>query len=132
MMTDPIADMLTRIRNGIQSQKSSVTMPLSKLKTHIAEILKQEGFIENFEVTPDEVQGTLTIDLRYVGEEMETPVHGLQKVSKPGCRVYAKYNEIPQVLGGLGIAIVSTNKGLMTGKDAEAAKLGGEVLCSVW
>ena len=132
MMTDPIADMLTRIRNGIQSQKKSVSMPLSKLKMHIAEILKQEGFIENFEVAEDKVQGTLTIDLRYVGEEMETPIHGLKKVSKPGCRVYAKYNEIPRVLGGLGIAIVSTNRGVMTGKDAEEAKIGGEVLCSVW
>ena len=132
MMTDPIADLLTRIRNGLMSKRNVVDVPLSKTKRRIADILKKEGYIQDYEVKEDAVQGTLSMTLRYVGEDMESPIHGLRRVSKPGRRVYRKADEIPQVLGGLGIAIVSTSKGLMTGKQAAEQNVGGEVLCSVW
>jgi small subunit ribosomal protein S8 len=132
MNTDPIADMLTRIRNGIMAQLRSVEMPRSKVKVHIAQILKSEGYIADYEVREGDVQGTLIVSLRYIGEDMETPIHGLQRVSKPGRRVYASKDEIPKVLGGLGVAVVSTSKGLMSGKAAQNAGFGGEVLLSVW
>ena len=124
MMTDPIADMLTRIRNGLLNKHGSVEVPMSKTKRRIADILKAEGYIEDYEVKEDAVQGTLVVTLRYQGEEMESPIHGLQRVSTPGRRIYSKSDEIPQVLGGLGIAIVSTSKGLLTDKQAaELVKL---------
>lgn len=132
MMTDPLSDMLTRIRNAIQAGHKSLDMPSSKLKSEIAKILKNEGYIQDYEVVEEKIQNTLRIDLRYVGENMECPIHGLKRVSRPGRRVYAKRDEIPKVLGGLGIAIISTSKGLLTGRDAEKAEIGGEVLCSVW
>ena len=132
MMTDPIADLLTRIRNGLMSKRNVVDVPLSKTKRRIADILKKEGYIQDYEVKEDAVQGTLLLTLRYVGEDMESPIHGLRRVSSPGRRVYRKADDIPQVLGGLGIAIVSTSKGLMTGKQAAEQNVGGEVLCSVW
>jgi small subunit ribosomal protein S8 len=132
MMTDPIADMLTRIRNAIVAKHRTLDIPGSKLKEHIASILKQEGYIEDFEVLPNEVQNTIRVTMRYIGDEMECPIHGLERVSRPGRRVYNRYDDMPEVLGGLGVTIVSTSKGVMTGKDAEKAKVGGEVLCSVW
>ena len=132
MMTDPIADMLTRIRNGLLNKRNSVDVPMSKTKRRIADILKAEGYIEDYEVSEDKKQGTLTVMLRYIGEDSESPIHGLSRVSKPGRRVYRKADEIPEILGGLGVAIVSTSKGLMTGKQAAEQKVGGEVLCSVW
>lgn len=132
MMTDPIADMLTRMRNAIQARHASTDMPLSSVKQRIAEILKSEGFIEGFDVLRESAQGTLRVHLRYIGEDMESPVHGLRRISRPGCRVYAKHDEIPQVLGGFGIAIVSTSRGMMTGKAATKAQIGGELVCSVW
>jgi small subunit ribosomal protein S8 len=132
MMTDPIADMLTRIRNAIMAKKRNVDIPTSKLKEQIARILKEEGYVEDYEVVEDSVQGILRIQMRYLGDEMESPIHGLQRVSKPGRRVYRRSDDIMQILGGLGIAIVSTSKGVMTGSNAAEQKVGGEVICSVW
>ena len=130
MMTDPIADMLTRIRNANVMRHESVTMPSSNMKVHIAEILKEEGFINDFIVLGD-VKKELTITLKY-GEKKERVITGLKRVSKSGLRVYAKANEIPRVLNGLGIAIISTSKGLMTDKEARENNLGGEVLAYIW
>ncbi|MCL8211376.1 30S ribosomal protein S8 [Mesoplasma sp. JKS002658] len=129
MTTDVIADMLTRIRNANQRYLPQVIMPASKMKIQIAEILKNEGFIEAFEVVGD-VKKTLTITLKYKGKIRV--IQGLKKISKPGLRVYAPANQIPQVLNGLGIAIVSTSQGIMTGKVARNQKIGGEVLAFVW
>jgi len=128
MTTDVIADMLTRIRNANQRYLPQVIMPASKMKIQIAEILKNEGFIEAFEVVGD-VKKTLTITLKYKGKIRV--IQGLKKISKPGLRVYAPANQIPQVLNGLGIAIVSTSQGIMTGKVARNQKIGGEVLAFV-
>jgi small subunit ribosomal protein S8 len=135
MMTDPIADMLTRIRNAVLARHEMVSMPASKMKLDIGKILVEEGYITSAEpVEPVEggVQGSLLLKLRFQQETGECPIHGLERVSRPGCRVYAGCQDIPEVLGGLGIAIVSTSKGLMTGKRARAARVGGEVLCKVW
>lgn len=132
MMTDPIADMLTRIRNAVAARHKTVTVPTSNLKRRIAEILKEEGYIEDLDSIESGVQGSLKLVLRYNEETDECPIHGLQRVSKPGCRVYKGKSEIPEVLGGLGIAIVSTPKGLMTGKAAAKENVGGEVLCKIW
>lgn len=129
MTTDVIADMLTRIRNANQRYLPQVIMPASKMKIQIAEILKNEGFIDAFEVVGD-VKKTLTITLKYKGKTRV--IQGLKKISKPGLRVYAPANQIPQVLNGLGIAIVSTSQGIMTGKVARNQKIGGEVLAFVW
>ncbi len=129
MTTDVIADMLTRIRNANQRYLPKVIMPASKMKIQIAEILKNEGFIDAFEVVGD-VKKTLTITLKYKGKTRV--IQGLKKISKPGLRVYAPANQIPQVLNGLGIAIVSTSQGIMTGKVARNQKIGGEVLAFVW
>jgi len=128
MTTDVIADMLTRIRNANQRYLPQVIMPASKMKIQIAEILKNEGFIDAFEVVGD-VKKTLTITLKYKGKTRV--IQGLKKISKPGLRVYAPANQIPQVLNGLGIAIVSTSQGIMTGKVARNQKIGGEVLAFV-
>lgn len=128
MTTDVIADMLTRIRNANQRYLPQVKMPSSKMKVQIAEILKNEGFITDFQVE-GEVKKTLTINLKYKGKIRV--IQGLKKISKPGLRVYAPANEIPQVLNGLGIAIVSTSQGIMTGKAARTQKMGGEVLAFV-
>lgn len=132
-MTDPIADMLTRLRNANQAYQDSTTMPSSKIKVGIAEILKAEGFISNYELT--EVEGQvgkqLKVTLKY-GESRERSIAGLRRISKPGLRVYAKANSLPKVLGGLGIAIISTSQGLLTDKQANAKSVGGEVLAYVW
>ncbi len=131
MMTDPIADMLTRIRNGSSAKHKSVDVPASKIKKDIAEILLNEGFIKGYDVEDDGKQGILKIDLKY-GENEERIISGIKRISKPGLRVYVKSNELPRVLGGLGIAIISTSKGVLTDKDARNQEVGGEVVCYVW
>ena len=130
-MTDPIADMLTRIRNANQMRYKEVEVPASKIKLEIARILKEEGFIADFKVNKDSVQDMMVLNLKY-GENKERVITGLKRISKPGLRVYAKSNEIPKVLNGLGIAIVSTSKGIMTDKEARKESLGGEVLAYIW
>ena len=130
-MTDPIADMLTRIRNGIQSRHDRVELPSSKLKVEIARILKSEGFISNFKLVEDKVQPMLRVYLKY-SEDGEPVIHGIERISRPGRRVYRNKEEIPRVLGGLGLAIVSTSKGVLSGTEAVKNGVGGEVLCQVW
>jgi len=133
-MTDPIADMLTRIRNGIQARHERVELPTSKLKVEIARILKSEGFISNFKEVAAEkgqVQGTLRVYLKYA-EDGEPVIHGIERISRPGRRVYRNKQEIPRVLGGLGLAIVSTSRGILAGHEAIKNGVGGEVLCQVW
>ena len=133
-MTDPIADMLTRLRNANQAYHDQATMPSSKIKVGIAEILKQEGYIADFvvnETKEGEVGKTLTVTLKY-GRNRERSIAGVRRISKPGLRVYAKSNDLPKVLGGLGIAIISTSQGLLTDKDANHKSVGGEVLAYVW
>jgi len=130
-MTDPIADMLTRLRNANSAYHDSVAMPYSKLKSHIAEILQQEGYIAAWVVGDAEVGKTLTIQLKY-GPNRERSIAGIRRISKPGLRVYAKSTNLPRVLGGLGIAILSTSSGLLTDKQANKKGVGGEVLAYVW
>ena len=131
MMTDPIADMLTRVRNANAAHHDSVSMPFSKLKSHIAEILEREGYIAGWEVSDAEVGKTLAITLKY-GPNRERSIAGMRRVSKPGLRVYAKSTNLPKVLGGLGIAIISTSSGLLTDKQAANKGVGGEVLAYIW
>ena len=131
MMTDPIADMLTRIRNAVKANHKSVSLPSSNEKKAIAQILLDEGFINGFNVEEDNKQGILTIDLKYT-ENGERVISGLRRISKPGLRVYVKSNEVPKVLNGLGTAIISTSKGLLTDKAAREENVGGEVICYVW
>ena len=130
-MTDPIADMLTRVRNANQNRSKEVTMPSSKMKETIAEILKNEGYITNYSVNKNDVQNILTLTLKY-GKNKERVITGLKRISKPGLRVYAKAEEIPYVLNGLGIAIISTPKGVMTDKLARKNNVGGEVIAYIW
>ncbi|MDQ0340200.1 small subunit ribosomal protein S8 [Caldalkalibacillus uzonensis] len=130
-MTDPIADMLTRIRNANAVRHQSLEVPASNLKKQIVEILKREGFIRDAEYIEDNKQGIIRIYLKY-GPNNERVITGLKRISKPGLRVYAKSNELPRVLGGLGIAIISTSKGVMTDKEARQQKVGGEVIAYVW
>jgi small subunit ribosomal protein S8 len=133
-MTDPIADMLTRVRNANQAYHDTTTMPHSKIKAHIAEILVNEGYIASFAVndpTEGEVGKTLSITLKY-GQNRERSIAGVRRISKPGLRVYAKSNALPKVLGGLGIAIISTSKGLLTDRQAHTNGVGGEVVAYVW
>ena len=131
-MTDPIADMLTRIRNGISAEHDSVVIPASKMKIEIARILKQEGYINGYSVEGETAKDkTITVDLKY-GPDKQKVITGLKRISKPGLRVYAKGNAVPRVLNGLGIAIISTSKGLMTDRDARKQNLGGEVVAYVW
>jgi len=132
-MTDPIADMLTRVRNGNTAMHDKVRMPSSKLKIAVAKVLEREGYIEGFEVQDDDSRPghTLEITLKY-STDRERTISGIRRISKPGLRVYAKSDRLPRVLGGLGVAIVSTSQGLMTDKEAHQKKMGGEVLCYVW
>ncbi|WP_397536568.1 30S ribosomal protein S8 [Rummeliibacillus pycnus] len=130
-MTDPIADMLTRIRNANMVRHEKLELPGSNIKKEIAEILKREGFIRDVEYVEDDKQGIIRIFLKY-GQNNERVITGLKRISKPGLRVYAKTNEVPKVLNGLGIALVSTSQGLLTDKEARAKKVGGEVLAYVW
>jgi small subunit ribosomal protein S8 len=130
-MTDPIADMLTRIRNGIQARHERVELPASKLKVEIARILKGEGFISNYKVVEDGGRRQLRVYLKYAPTG-EPVIHGIERISRPGRRVYRNKGEIPRVLGGLGLAIVSTSKGVLSGAEANKNGIGGEVLCQVW
>ena len=130
-MTDPIADMLARLRNANSAYHDAVSMPHSKIKSHIAEILKEQGYIASFDVADAEVGQTLTLNLKY-GPSRERSIAGLRRVSKPGLRVYAKSTNLPKVLGGLGIAILSTSTGLLTDRQAAKKGVGGEVLAYVW
>jgi small subunit ribosomal protein S8 len=131
VMTDPIADMLTRIRNANTVRHETVVIPASKLKKEIAEILKREGFIRDAEYIEDSKQGIIRLFLKY-GPNNERVISGLKRISKPGLRVYAKGQEMPRVLGGLGIAILSTSSGVLTDKEARKTQVGGEVVCYVW
>jgi len=132
-MTDPIADMLTRVRNANIAKHDDVSMPSSKLKEALAELLKSEGYIADFKTADrgDKPGKILSIDMKY-SPERERTITGIKRVSKPGLRVYKKSNEIPRVLGGLGVAVVSTSQGLMTDREARRRNIGGEVLCYVW
>ncbi|HOV06202.1 MAG TPA: 30S ribosomal protein S8 [Anaerolineaceae bacterium] len=135
-VNDPIADMLTRIRNGVMTSQSVVAMPHSKIKAEIARILKEEGFVEGYEVVEGDKPGTKTlrVKIKYVGERRERTavITGLERVSRPGRRVYTQKHDIPWVLAGMGIAILSTPKGVMTGQRARQLGIGGEILCKVW
>ena len=130
-MTDPIADMLTRIRNANTVGHETVEIPASKMKKAIAEILKEEGYITDFDVIEDDKQGMIKVTMKY-GSNKERVISGIKKISKPGLKVYAKANEVPKVLGGLGIAIISTSKGIVSDKEARKLGVGGEVVCYVW
>lgn len=130
-MSDPIADMLTRIRNAVEARHDNVLVPASRLKIALAKILKEEGFIREFEILKDGPQRSLKIHLRYTGKK-EPLLHGLKRISKPGLRVYVQKAEIPRVYGGLGIAILTTPMGVMTGQQAWRKQTGGEILCYVW
>lgn len=130
-MTDPIADMLTRIRNGVRVKLPKVDIPNSRLKTEIARILKNEGYIANFKVVENQHQGSIRVFLKY-GQGDERVITDLQRVSRPGCRIYCGKGEIPRVYGGLGINILSTSRGVMTGREAARTGVGGEILCNVW
>lgn len=129
--TDPIADMLTRIRNAARVRKREVIIPSSKLKVEIAKILKEEGYIRNFKVIDDTKQGMLSVSLKYTDDD-QSVISGLRRVSRPGCRLYCTRDSIPKVLDGLGIAVISTSRGMMTGKQCQERGVGGEVLCYIW
>ena len=130
-MTDPIADLLTRLRNGLMARHKTVDVPASKMKAEIARILAEEGYLTGYELVADDRQGVLRIQLKY-GSSGEKVITGLERVSRPGRRVYCGTDEIPRVLGGLGITILSTPKGVLTGTASQRAGVGGEVLCNVW
>ncbi len=131
-MTDPIADMLTRIRNALVAKHETVDVPASKIKVAIADILVREGYIKGYEVVEGEVQNTITITLKYAADKNQKVVTGLKRVSTPGLRVYAGVDNLPKVLNGMGIAILSTSKGILTDKEARAQHIGGEVLAYIW
>jgi small subunit ribosomal protein S8 len=130
-LTDPVADFLTRIRNGIRARQQKVDVPASKLKLELARILKEEGFISNFKATEEEGRKVLRVYLKY-GNNNEAAISRLQRVSSPGCRVYVSHDEIPRVLGGMGINILTTPRGVMTGRDARKQGVGGEILCEIY
>ena len=131
MVTDPIADMLTRIRNGIHARHEAVEMPASKMKLELAKILKAEGYIKNFKVVQDQKQGLLKLFLKYDDNRLSA-IDSIRRISKPGRRVYSGVDDIPNVKNGLGIAIISTSRGIMTDRRAREEKIGGEVLCTIW
>ncbi len=130
-MTDPIADMLTRIRNANTASHKTVDIPASKIKKSIAAILEEEGYIQGFEILDEDCQGTIRITMKY-GPEKEKVISGMKKISKPGLKVYAKASDVPRVLGGLGVAIISTSNGVISDKMARKLGVGGEVICYVW
>ena len=130
-LTDPVADLLTRIRNAVSARQQKLDVPASKLKMEIARILKEEGYIANFKATEENGRKVLRVYLKY-GSNNEAAITNLARVSRPGCRVYVGHQEIPRVLGGLGINILTTPKGLMTGRQARKSGIGGEILCEVW
>jgi len=131
-MTDPIADMLARLRNAARASHATLEMPSSKMKVSIADILKEEGYIADYVVSDAEVGKTLSITLKYVGDDSKPSIAGMKRVSRPGLRIYANSKELPRVLGGMGTAIISTSSGVMTQREASRRKLGGEVLAFVW
>jgi small subunit ribosomal protein S8 len=131
MLTDPVADMLTRIRNGNQARQDTVAMPTSRVKADIARLLKEEGYIDDYRVDGGSSYDMLVVVLRF-GENRERVISGLKRVSKPGRRIYARKERLPRVLGGMGTSVISTSKGVMTGRRAEELGIGGEVLCFVW
>jgi small subunit ribosomal protein S8 len=130
-MTDPIADMLTRVRNGIMANFAKIDIPASGLKIGLAKILKEEGFIKNFKIIKDRKQGILRVFLKY-NDDKSSVISGLERISKPSRRIYVKAEEIPSILNGLGIAIISTSQGVITDREARKLKVGGEIICSVW
>ncbi|PIE57948.1 MAG: 30S ribosomal protein S8 [Desulfobulbus propionicus] len=130
-MSDPLADMLTRIRNGVKARFGSVEMPLSKIKVNVARVLKQEGYIVDYQVMQEGPQGTLRIELKY-GANNEAVITGIQRISKPGLRKYSKSDRIPKIMSGLGTCILSTSEGVLTDREARARNIGGELLCQVW
>ncbi len=130
-MTDPIADMLTRIRNATMMRHDRTDIPASKVKVEIAKILKQEGFIRAFKVIEEGPQGLIRVYLKY-SEDGESVIHGLRRVSTPGCRIYSRVESLPKVRNGLGVALVSTNRGVLTDEQARSLRVGGEILCEVW
>jgi small subunit ribosomal protein S8 len=133
-MSDPMADMLTRMRNAMMRQHQTVSIPHSKVKEAVAQVLKEEGYIEDFQVLPEKPQAVIQVKLKYVGgrRERRSVITGLERVSRPGRRIYVGKKEIPWVLSGMGIAVLTTSKGIMTGQKARQLGLGGEVLCKVW
>ncbi len=130
-LTDPVADMLTRIRNAARIRRKEVNIPCSKVKVEIAKILKEEGFIRNFKVIDDGKQGVLNVSLKYT-DNAQVMITGVERVSRPGCRIFCTRDSIPKVLDGLGVAIVSTSRGMITGKKCEELGVGGEVVCYIW
>jgi small subunit ribosomal protein S8 len=130
-MTDPVADMLTRIRNANTAGHASVEIPASKMKKNIADILVKEGYIKGYELVEDEKQGIIKVQMKY-GADKQKVISGIKRISKPGLKVYAKSSDVPKVLGGLGVAIISTSNGLITDKEARSMGVGGEVICYVW
>jgi small subunit ribosomal protein S8 len=130
-LTDPIADMLTRIRNSANANKKDVSIPSSRMKVEIAKVLKDEGYIKNYRMTGDKKQGILNITLKYT-DDRQSVITGLRRASRPGCRIYCKADSIPKILGGMGIVILSTSNGIATGKKCEELGVGGEVLCYIW
>lgn len=130
-LTDPVADFLTRVRNAIRSRQPKVDVPASRLKLEIARILKDEGYIQNFKATEEEGKKVLRVYLKY-GADNQAAINAMKRISRPGCRVYVRRNEIPRVLGGMGINILTTPQGVMTGRQARKVGVGGEVLCEVW
>ena len=130
-LTDPIADILTRIRNATMIKKKEIDIPSSHMKVEIARIMKDEGYIKNFRVIDDKLQGILKVYIKYTKNNVSV-ISGLKKISKPGCRIYCKRGLIPKVLGGLGIVIISTSQGILTGRRCEELGIGGEVLCHIW
>lgn len=130
-MSDPLADMLTRIRNGVMAHYNSVEVPLSKIKVGVAKVLKQEGYISDYHVIDEGVQGVLKIDLKY-GPKNEKVITGIRRISKPGLRRYSKADRIPKVMTGLGVAILTTSRGIITDREARSQNIGGELLCEIW
>jgi len=130
-MSDPLADMLTRIRNGVKAEFDSVDIPLSKLKVGVAKVLKEEGYVNDYHIIDQGVQGTLKVDLKY-GPNSELVITGIRRISKPGLRQYKKSSNIPKVMSGLGVGILSTSQGVMTDREARKLNVGGELLCEVW
>jgi len=131
VVSDPVADLLTRVRNGLRARHQVVQIPQSKLKLEVVRVLKEEGFVRNFKVVEAQPRGVIKVLLKY-GPSGESVIHGLRRVSRPGCRIYAGKDAIPKVFGGLGISVLSTSQGVMTGHRARHEGIGGEVLCSVW
>ena len=132
MVNDTISDMLTRIRNAILVQSQTVSIPMTRISQQIAKILEKEGFIESFQVYPSDCKTKLILRLKYTGNEKKPSITNLRRISKPGLRVYANQKEIPKILGGMGIVILSTSQGLLTDREARFRGIGGEVLCSIW